>query len=176
MKVRGTTVAALIALLLAGCTPTDGKHGGGGGAQPPRPPAAAEPLVHGAILVVQTTDVKTGALVTPNERDYPLFVVVDVKNHQQESAELFPEHLLITKNPSKHTVMWPQVDQFDHAEALLSAPILTPGQIVTCRWTDLNGVPYPNTAAIAQYRGSPAGVNRPGDQGGTVCTLSRSML
>ncbi len=165
----------LVTALAAGCTPTAGTGGGGG--KPPHAPAApAAPVIDGAILVITTTDLKTGQPVALNERDYPLFVTIDVKNHQQESAIGFPEHLLVTRNPWEHTVEWPQVDQFDHAEALLSVPLLVPGLMVTCRWKTLDGVPYANTGEIAQKGGSPADMHRPGDQAGTVCILLASML
>lgn len=162
-------ILAIMALLAAGCTPT----GGTGGGRPPHAPAGPP---DSAILVITTTDSKTGQPVAVNERDYPLFVTIDVKNHQQESAIGFPEHLLVDRNPWEHTVEWPQVDQFDHAEALLSVPLLVVGVDVTCRWKTMTGVPYANTGEIAQKGGSPAEMHRPKDQAGTVCILLASML
>jgi hypothetical protein len=176
MRIWVTGIITVMALLTAGCTPTTGTGGGGGGRPPHAPAVPNAPVVDGAILVITTTDVKTGQPIVMNERDYPLFVTINVKNHQQESAIGFPEHLLVNRNPWEHTVEWPQVDQFDHAEALLSVPLLVPGVWVTCRWKTLGGVPYANTGEIAQKGGSPAEMHRPGDQAGTVCILLASML
>ncbi len=169
-KLIGAILALLVGASLAGCTPTAGT--GGGGAPPPRVPAPAGPAVGGAILVVETYDLKTSAIIPANERDYPLFVTINVLNHEEENAVGFPEHLLVAKNPWQHTVEWPQVDQFDRAEALVSVPTLTAGVGVTCRWTNLNGVPYASTGEKVQRGGG----HRPGDQGGMECILLESML
>lgn len=116
-------LAAVIALSLA-CAK------GGHGATPP----PANPLPNAAVLSIEAFDAKTGAAIQVNERDYPLHVTIDVKNHEQESATGFPLRFQVIENPWRHTVTWPQTEEFDLAEAMIEVPLLAPGVRIACHW------------------------------------------
>jgi hypothetical protein len=169
------SLVSITALLLTGCTPTTGK-----GATPSKKPPAvgavqppALPTELQATLVVEMFDSKTGAYITPNERDYPLFVTISVFNHDNEEAVGFPEHRLVTRNPWDHTVIILfQPEEFDRMEADVRVPILVRGQGVTCKWTNtVTGLIYPGTAEPAVPHGDASGKSN-----GMQCILTAAKL